>query len=192
MADHNDLQRTIAALRQDVPMRSEWRSAVMREVRALGRPAPAAPTVHRSPRRWSLHPTMAIAAGLVCAVAGGTIALRVQPNAKEPNAGQPSAPSPSEVHGVVPPAMPVRFVFVAPNASTVSIVGDFNAWSPTATPMRRLHDGLWSIDVDLPSGRHTYGFVVDGVLRADPDALRSADDDFGVPSSVVLVADGRT
>lgn len=176
MADHNDLQRTIAALRRDVPMRQEWRSAVMHEVSALGRPAAPATPPARAPRRWSLHPILAIAAGLMCAVAGGAVAFGLQGHASSESR----------------PVTPVRFVFVAPNASTVTIVGDFNAWSPAATPMRRSPDGLWSINLELPSGRHTYGFVVDGVLRADPDALGSADDDFGVPSSVVLVADRRT
>ena len=177
MADHNDLQRTIAALQRDVPMREEWRNEVMREVRALGRPAPLAPPIARRPlRRWSLHPMIAIAAGLVCALVGGAVAFGLQ------------APRTTDAMA----ATPVRFVFVAPNAATVTIVGDFNAWSPTATPMRRSPNGLWSIDLDLPSGRHNYGFFVDGVLRADPEALGSADDDFGVPSSVVLVADRRS
>jgi hypothetical protein len=177
MADQNDLQRTIAALRRDVPMREEWRTAVMREVRAVGRPtAPVSPIARRAPRRWSLHPIIAIAAGLMCAVAGGAVAFGLQGHATNESK----------------PKTPVRFVFVAPNASTVTIVGDFNGWSPAATPLRRSPDGLWSISLELPSGRHTYGFVVDGVLRADPDALGSADDDFGVPSSVVLVADRRT
>jgi hypothetical protein len=187
MADHNDLQRTIAALRRDVPMRQEWRSAVMRDVRALGRPAPSTTPV--APRRWTVRPIVAIAAGLACAVAGGTIALGLQGGRASGTNAEPIA---APAMGVVGPATPVRFVFVAPNASTVTIVGDFNAWRPTATPMRRSPNGLWSIDLDLPSGRHTYGFVVDGVLRADPEALGSADDDFGVPSSVVLVADRRT
>jgi hypothetical protein len=57
--------------------------------------------------------------------------------------------------------------------------------------MHRSRSGLWSIDLELPSGRHTYGFIVDGVLRAAPGALGSADDDFGVPSSDVPVTDRR-
>jgi hypothetical protein len=139
-----------------------------------------------------VRPVVAIAAGLICAVAGGAIALGFQGLREQgPSAEQPYAPSLTDGHGVVRHPTPVRFVLVAPNASTVTIVGDFNAWSPTATPMRRSRSGLWSIDLELPSGRHTYGFIVDGVLRADPGALGSADDDFGVPSSVVLVTDRR-
>ena len=184
MADHDDLLRTIAALRREIPMRPEWRSAVLRDVRALGQPArPVEPSPRRSAGRWTVRPVVAIAAALACAVAGGTVALGLS---------RLRAHSETEARGVVGNETPVRFVLVAPNASTVTIVGDFNAWSPTATPMRRSRAGLWSIDLELPLGRHTYGFVVDGVLRADPDALGSADDDFGVPSSVVLVTDRRT
>ncbi len=81
------------------------------------------------------------------------------------------------------------FVYHDDEATKVSLAGDFNGWNPTATPMRRTAAGVWSIDLPLSPGRHAYAFMVDGVLVADPDALDSADDDFGVPSSVVLVSD---
>jgi len=83
----------------------------------------------------------------------------------------------------------VRFVFVAPYASRVALVGDFNKWNPSATPMRRSADGrAWLVDLPLAPGRHVYSFVVDGDLAPDPAAPRAGDDDFGIPSSVVLVA----
>src|SRR5690349_11385988 len=49
----------------------------------------------------------------------------------------------------------VEFVFVAPTARNVSLVGDFNGWDATATPMRRT-DGrtTWSVSVPLAAGRH--------------------------------------
>jgi 1,4-alpha-glucan branching enzyme len=87
----------------------------------------------------------------------------------------------------------VRFVLVAPYASRVSLVGDFNRWNPRAMPMRRSADGrAWLLDVPLAAGRHVYSFVVDGDLAPDPTAPRSGDDDFGVPSSVVLVSGPKT
>jgi len=87
----------------------------------------------------------------------------------------------------------VRFVFVAPYASNVALVGDFNGWNPSKMPMRRSADGrAWLIDVPLAPGRHVYSFVVDGDLAADPAAPRAGDDDFGVPSSVVLVSGAKT
>ena len=38
----------------------------------------------------------------------------------------------------------VHFVVVAPNASAVSVIGDFNAWDAESDPMRRFeHSGIW-------------------------------------------------
>jgi 1,4-alpha-glucan branching enzyme len=82
----------------------------------------------------------------------------------------------------------VRFVFPAPKASQVSIVGDFNQWDPAATPMvRSAGNGTWTVDVQLKEGRHVYAFVVDGKRwMADP-AAPLAPSGFDTPNSVVLV-----
>jgi 1,4-alpha-glucan branching enzyme len=86
-------------------------------------------------------------------------------------------------------ALTVRFDLVAPSASRVAIVGDFNQWNAESLPMRRSADGSrWEIEVRLPPGRYTYGFVVDGKLMRDPRAPESASDDFGIPNSVRMVS----
>jgi hypothetical protein len=187
MADQNDLRRTIEALRQEVPMRPEWSSAVLHRIDALPHPVARALDSAPAARRagWTFRPLAAIAAGLACAMIGGTFTLGMQRLASKRGAPRPTMEAQHDPHR----GAPVRFVLVAPAASTVSIVGDFNRWSPTATPMRRTAAGLWSIDLPLSAGRHTYAFVVDGGLVPDPNALDSADDDFGVPSSVVLVSE---
>jgi predicted carbohydrate-binding protein with CBM48 len=85
---------------------------------------------------------------------------------------------------------PVEFVFVAPTARNVSLVGDFNGWDATATPMRRT-DGrtTWSVAVQLPAGRHVYAFVVDGdAWVADPQAPLAPEQWYGQRNSVVIVA----
>jgi 1,4-alpha-glucan branching enzyme len=86
----------------------------------------------------------------------------------------------------------VRFELSAPRASHVALVGSFNEWNPVATPLARDASGKWVVAVQLPRGRHVYAFVVDGDVTADPSAPRAADDDFGSPSSVVLVSSPRT
>src|SRR5215471_13958867 len=49
----------------------------------------------------------------------------------------------------------VRFVFVAPNAGKVSLVGDFNDWDETGSPMMQADkDGRWSVTLPLSIGRH--------------------------------------
>jgi hypothetical protein len=85
---------------------------------------------------------------------------------------------------------PVEFVFVAPSARNVSLVGDFNGWDASATPMRRT-DGrtTWSVAVQLPAGRHVYAFVVDGdAWVADPQAPLAPEQWYGQRNSVVVVA----
>jgi 1,4-alpha-glucan branching enzyme len=87
----------------------------------------------------------------------------------------------------------VRFELSAPRASHVALVGSFNEWNPVATPLSRdPASGKWVVSLRLPPGRHVYAFVVDGDVTADPSAPRAADDDFGSPSSVVLVSSPGT
>lgn len=90
-----------------------------------------------------------------------------------------------------PRARALQFVLVAPQAATVSLVGDFNDWDSTRTPMRPLRaDGpVWSAVVPLPPGRYHYAFLVNGSRwLADPAAPAALDDGFGAPSSVVTVS----
>lgn len=82
----------------------------------------------------------------------------------------------------------VRFVFVDPAASTVEIVGDFNAWTKGVTSLERgPAPGVWTASVALPAGRHEYAFIINGSRWvADPLAPKSSDD-FGVESAVIHV-----
>src|SRR5438094_40703 len=95
-----------------------------------------------------------------------------------------SAPD-SALHGF-------QFVLVEPRAAKVSLVGDFNDWDATRTPMHRTsRDGLWSAVVSLQPGRYRYAFLIDGRhWLADPAAPTAGDDDYGAPSSVVTVGGG--
>ncbi|MGZ8379815.1 MAG: isoamylase early set domain-containing protein [Gemmatirosa sp.] len=173
----------LAALRAEVPVRPEWRAAVLREV---ARPASRRGWWARArSRTWTLSPLAGIAAGALCAAlgAGGAWLADRGAVARPVVAAAPTAPAPSTV----------RFVFVAPRAAHVALVGDFNRWDPSRTPMRASADGLtWSVELPLAPGRHAYAFVVDGDVVADPAAPRAVDDDFGVPNSVVLVGSPST
>lgn len=191
-AESAAIERVIAELRTPVPVRAEWRAGLARGLATLPRPTEAAPPVVR---RWTFRPLTAIAAALVCTVVGATIAALLLGTGRRASSADALAnltstmPLPGEQGG----RSTVRFVFVAPYASRVSLVGDFNKWNPAAMPMRRSADGrAWLLDVPLPPGRHVYSFIVDGDLAPDPAAPRAGDDDFGVPSSVVLVAGAKT
>ena len=39
----------------------------------------------------------------------------------------------------------VRFAVWAPNASRVSVIGDFNAWDGRRNPMRQRSGGIWEL-----------------------------------------------
>jgi len=83
------------------------------------------------------------------------------------------------------------FVFVAPRASKVSLVGDFNDWDDTKSPLVRVpNSGLWKVTLPLPAGRHEYQFVVDGAWLPDPSAPVAGDDGFGRTNSVRIVRKG--
>ena len=91
-------------------------------------------------------------------------------------------------HGTqAPHETPVQFVFVAPAARHVNVVGDFNNWDANATPLAQ-ENGVWSVVVQLPAGRQAYSFVVDeSEWHSDPRSpLRS--ESFGLPSSVLFVS----
>jgi hypothetical protein len=83
-------------------------------------------------------------------------------------------------------AVHVQFVLVAPRAKSVSVVGDFNDWNPSAIPLQPAR-GVWSVEAVVPVGRHDYAFVIDGTRWiADPAAPRAPADEFGAGYSVLL------
>jgi hypothetical protein len=83
----------------------------------------------------------------------------------------------------------VQFVLDAKRARSVAVVGDFNAWDGSATPLERdSTTGVWSALVDVRPGRHLYAFLVDGsVWTLDPNAPRAKDSDYGTVQSVMIV-----
>jgi hypothetical protein len=85
--------------------------------------------------------------------------------------------------------IPVQFVLVAPEARSVAVVGDFNNWGLGDTALvAENHNGVWSVSAPVPAGVHRYAFLVNGKQWvADPTAPRAASDDFGQPSSALVV-----
>jgi hypothetical protein len=88
----------------------------------------------------------------------------------------------------------VQFVLVAPDAKKVAVVGDFNGWDAKHAQYQAQHrgGGVWSVTAPVPAGHHRYSFVVDdSVWVADPIAPRVSDNDFGVPSSAIVVPEEK-
>jgi hypothetical protein len=144
------------------------------------------------PRAFTLSPAAStlIAAGLVGigVIAGGFWTnrdVRVS-DGQPPVAFAPPAQLP--VSDTV-----VKFVFPAPQASKVFVVGDFNDWDATKTPLvLDAKSGLWTVTLPLTAGRHLYSFVVDGNWSIDPAAPIAPSDGFGHSNSVKIVTRGSS
>lgn len=143
--------------------------------------ATAVPIARR--RSLSLSPLAALAAAvLLFAIGLGVGVSLLRPRAS----ADPSVASANDT-----PAQRVEFVLVAPRASRVSLVGEFNGWDASATPMRLTNDrGTWSVSVPLSPGRHVYSFVVDdSTWVPDPQAPLSPERWFGERNSVIVVSE---
>lgn len=82
----------------------------------------------------------------------------------------------------------MNFICQAPEAQSVSLVGDFNQWNPHAHLMTRQIDGAWLLTVELKHGHHRYAFLVDGVLTLDPRAQGITRDDQNNRVSLIPVS----
>lgn len=94
----------------------------------------------------------------------------------------------SAAFGVLQHAGITSFAQPGGTHARVSIAGDFNAWSATATPLLcDPGDGVHRASVCLPPGRHRYRLVVNGQWMADPYNPVREPNPFGEFDSVVDV-----
>jgi hypothetical protein len=187
-SDHPYVEWIVREARRPVASDAGARDRIMTMIRVEGahRPSGAQRLWSRivEPRVFRRSPIMSglLAAGLVGIgiVAGGLTNWGVRKDG-QPSAGVAMQPPVSHMTDTV-----VKFVYVGPQASKVSLVGDFNAWDATRTPMvRSANSGLWTVTLPLTAGRHLYAFVVDGTTwTSDPGAPIAPDDGFGHASSV--------
>ena len=174
------IERIARHLRRPVQIDPALDGRIMREITALPTPGDATALQKawrwlRRPRQVTLTPLGGFAAAAVFAI--GVLLSRM--------GSTPPAPMPAESRAF-------QFVLVAPRATHVSLVGDFNDWDATRAPMRRTgSEALWTVVVPLTPGRYHYAFFVDGSRwLADPSAPVARDEDYGEPSSVLTVGGG--
>ena len=183
------VQYLIAEARRPVTVDASARERLMEAVRAEPRPRRELPVIGWlvAPTRFALPPiaTMAAAAGLVgVGIVAGYLINR---DGRAPIEHPQGAVVESQLPDSVAPRA-IKFVLVAPQASRVAVVGDFNGWDAAATPAARQPDGSWTTFVTLEPGRHVYSFVIDGAhFVADPAAPIAPDDGYGHRNSVVVV-----
>jgi hypothetical protein len=200
------LDRVISALKEEVRIDPDLDRRVMAEVEGLSPPVrigleqawdTGAPGADGGSRRlqWLRRSRMirlsplgmlAAAATLVLAVLGAIRFFAPQPSSVATLAAE--GESGATLVADASPIRPTQFVLVAPGAESVAVVGDFNDWNFSATPLaRQPGDGVWFVTLPLRPGRYRYAFVVNGTnWRSDPSAP-PAEDEFGRPNSVVTI-----
>ena len=182
MTDRDEsLDGIIEILKEPAPLRADFTQRVMAEIERL--PAHEGVTAARAPwwrRQWTVRLNPLRGLGLAAGLAGLLLVAMLAGR----RAGQGEASPPVSAG---PNGQSLQFVLVAPEASAVVLVGDFNDWNVSATPLVRAEGGVWTVTVPLAPGRYRYSFVVDGrVWRNDPEAA-ALEDEFGRPNSVVTV-----
>ncbi|HEX5074687.1 MAG TPA: isoamylase early set domain-containing protein [Gemmatimonadaceae bacterium] len=193
------ISRIVAELKTLPPVPADATARVLARVDAARR----SEGTSRFGRRFSISLPAAIGYAVAATLAGFLIRGAVPRHPSEPTPrGIASAPV-GETLGIRTPIVPaaantraleeapvkVQFVLEAPRAKSVTVVGDFNAWDGSRTPLDRdSTTGVWSALVDVHPGRHVYAFLVDGkTWTLDPNAPRTKDLDYGTTQSVLMV-----
>ena len=174
------IARISRPLRETVFFDTEFDTRVMRAVRAAARGTRSAWWRRGYTLRVTPLTGLALAASLALVAVLGR--LSATPRATEsPRVAAAALPAHDTVYVV-------RFTLVHPEAHQVALVGDFNGWSPSATPLvGEGTDGVWTASVPLPAGRHEYAFIVDGERWVSDPYANTVNDEFGTSSSVLRV-----
>ena len=81
----------------------------------------------------------------------------------------------------------IAFEYFSPQARQVYVAGSFNDWRPESCPLKKDRSGKWTTELKLPSGRHEYRYLVDGVWENDQRPVECVPNAFGSWNCVVTV-----
>ena len=163
--------------------RPERADQIMRAVQQSGQARPGLFSIFT---KKLAVPTWALALALLIAAVGLILSATSGQDGKAPSVPSVAvAKSPTQCQAKR--EIVYRFVYHSDTAKTVSLVGDFNDWSESATGLADPNrDGLWTVDVKLKPGRYKYKFLVDGkTWIVDPLAPAFHADGFGGRNSVI-------
>ena len=141
--------------------------------------------------RWAWVPGLAAAALALFLILPGRHTPRQDGTQIASNSHTPPPAiqtSRTAVNGVQEPnTVRYRFTVKAEQVREICLAGDFNQWKVCDAPLSRVAEGVWSITIDLPRGRHEYMFVVDGKWVTDPNAMGYSTDGFGNRNALLVV-----
>ena len=83
----------------------------------------------------------------------------------------------------------ITFRFHAPEATSVEVIGDFNAWRSGSNSLRGPdQQGMWQVVVAIPFGmrRSEYTYLVNGQRRVLDTTQPAISDDFGGKNNIWL------
>ena len=78
----------------------------------------------------------------------------------------------------------VQFELPAPDAQEAYLVGSFNHWDTSETPMKKDKSGVWKRTLSLEAGIYEYRFFVDGNWKNDPSCSSCVPNAFGTQNCV--------
>jgi len=105
--------------------------------------------------------------------------------AREPERGA----APYEMLGVTERGARVRLSIAAPaGAAAVAVLGDFSLWEPVA--MRR-EGSTWVVELEVETGTHHYGFLVDDEWYVPDDAPDVVPDEWGRLTATLVIEGAR-
>ena len=81
----------------------------------------------------------------------------------------------------------VNFSAYFPEASAVSLVGDFNNWGPQKHPMKKDEKGDWKKYLLLYPGTYEYKFKVDDHWENDRTNPLTCPNDFGTKNNFIIL-----
>jgi 1,4-alpha-glucan branching enzyme len=81
----------------------------------------------------------------------------------------------------------VTFSYLAPDAQSVLLAGDFTRWQEAPVTLKKDKTGEWKRTVSLPPGRYEYRLLVDGQWRDDPQCVTRQPNQFGSENCVCVV-----
>lgn len=84
----------------------------------------------------------------------------------------------------------IKFIWPDRNPDMVYLVGDFNKWDEHSLPMQKRQNQGFELVLEIPPGKYTFKYLIDGVWWNDPDADDYTNNFWGSEDSVIMVRNG--